>query len=463
MDLLPQALGRRYGTTVTPGADRREPLVTTHVDEAAVIAPSPAGGSTAVPGLEFEAPIRERRQPPTNTTPGLLHELRLPVLVYLATRVLYLLIVLADQIAHGGSLTTEVTNWDGVWYDALAHYGYPSIASHAQTTLGFLPLFSVLMLGLSHISPLSNADSGLLISTLGGLAATVLVRQLARLWWDEAASRRVVVFFCLFPGSIVFSMVYSEGILIPLVAGCLLALEYRRWFLAGVLAAAATAVAPVAVAIVPACAVGAGRALYLSGRFDFDPHRVVLMPMLRGLRDRQARRALWAPVLAPTGLIAFGLYLWYWTGTPLASYNAQRYGWGEKTTVFAVSDDVGHMFHELFNFGAVGYPNGINLNYDSGVIGAAFLLTALWLILRGRRWRGRMPAAAIIWTLWCAVETLTSFNTPPNPRMLICAFPALMVVAARLRGNAYRWLIGCSTLLLIVMSFLTYHGNTLRP
>ena len=49
--------------------------------------------------------------------------------------------------------------------------------------------------------------------------------------------------FCLFPGSIVFSMVYAEGLLIPLAAGCILALQRRRWVMAGALAGLATATA----------------------------------------------------------------------------------------------------------------------------------------------------------------------------------------------------------------------------
>jgi hypothetical protein len=389
---------------------------------------------------------------------GLWQQIRWPLTVYLATRAVLLVVVIVDSLWHGWSLTSEVTNWDGVWYDALAHYGYPHFAVETQTTLGFLPLYPMAMLGLSHISPLSNADSGLLISLVGGFIATLLVGQLARRWWDEAASRRVIVFFCVFPGSIVFSMAYSEGLLLPLAAGCLLAMEYRRWFLAGVLAACCTAISPVAVAIIPACAAAAARELYLRGRSDVDG-RAVIGPVLRGLRDREGRRSLWAPLLAPLGLIAFGIYLWAWTGTPFASYNAQRVGWNEKSSPWAVINTFRRAISEFANWHNWHHP-GINLNYDSGSLGTIFLLCALWLLWRQRH---RVSAAAIGWTLWVALLTLTSWATPDNPRMLLCAFPALMVVAQRLRGRAFRWLIGCSTVLLIVMSALTYYGTSLRP
>ena len=53
--------------------------------------------------------------------------------------------------------------------------------------------------------------------------------------------------------------------------------------------------------------------------------------------------------------------------------------------------------------------------------------------------------------------------TQPNPRMLICAFPAVLVFAYRLTGKAYARLLGASTFLLVVMSLVTYVGTGLRP
>ena len=76
--------------------------------------------------------------------------------------------------------------------------------------------------------------SGVIISGAGGLVTAVLVQRLAKGWWGEAAGRRAVAIFCLFPGSVVFSMAYAEGLMLPLVAACILALQKRRWLLAGI-------------------------------------------------------------------------------------------------------------------------------------------------------------------------------------------------------------------------------------
>jgi Mannosyltransferase (PIG-V) len=373
---------------------------------------------------------------------GWWQSLRLPLVVYGVTRLLYLGIALFDTAIHKWSLGAELANWDGVWYVALTNQGYPTHASHAQTTLGFLPLYAIVTWLVSHMLFCSVILAGVVVSIVGGFIATVVIQRLSAAWWGEAAGRRAVLFFCLFPGSIVFSMVYSEGLMLPLAAGCLLALEQRRWWLAGLLAAFATATAPVALAVVPACAVAAGREIYR-----------------RGWHDREARRALIAPLLAPAGLLAFGFYLWIWTGTPFASYQAQRYGWGEKSTPFALLNQSKHLVHETWKFHGLHHP-GINLNYAAGVFGAIFLLVGLgWMI----RSAPRVSPAAIAWTLGTAVLTLTSANTPPNPRMLLCAFPAIMVFAYKLRGQAYARLIAGSTVLLVAMSTVTFVGTALRP
>ena len=96
-----------------------------------------------------------------------------------------------------------------------------------------------------------------MISTIGGAIATYLVYRLATDWWDRKTGFRAAVLFAVFPGSVVFSMVYSEGLLLPLAAGCLLALGHRRWLVAGILAGFATAVQPVAIVLVAACAAAA--------------------------------------------------------------------------------------------------------------------------------------------------------------------------------------------------------------
>jgi Gpi18-like mannosyltransferase len=145
-----------------------------------------------------------------------------------------------------GSLTAEISNWDGIWYLATAAHGYPShVDSFHYSTVGFFPLYPILIWALGQALSLGYVWSGLIVSLVFGAVATILIGRLAERWFGPAAGRRTIVFVCLFPGTIVFSMDYIEGLLLTCVAGAMLAVEHRRWLLAGLLAGVATAVGPV--------------------------------------------------------------------------------------------------------------------------------------------------------------------------------------------------------------------------
>lgn len=373
---------------------------------------------------------------------------RYPIALYLVSRVLYLVIALIDTLArhdmfgHQWNLARETSNWDGLWYVALAARGYPDhLLRFHYSTLGFLPLYPMLMRGLGDVLATSNVWSGLIIAmTLGGVT-TILIGRLAERWFGLAAGRRAVLFFCLFPGSIVFSMDYSEGLMLACVAGAMLALEHRRWLLAGILAGLSTAVGPVALAIVPAAAVVWVRELRRSG-----------------WRAPEAWRAAAFPLLAPMGVVAFGAYLWARVGTPFGSYIVQRDAWKNHSTPLALYDQAHLLFNEIFHASVRTPP--ANLNIVAGLLGAVFLA---WGLIEMWRARGSVPLVAIAWTLGVACLIVTSAHVPPNPRMLLCTFPILIVLAARLRGRAYQRLIGATTVSLVVFSVLTFVSSSLRP
>ncbi len=55
---------------------------------------------------------------------------------------------------------------------------------------------------------------------------------------------------------------------------------------------------------------------------------------------------------------------------------------------------------------------------------------------------------------------MTSEFVPPNPRLLITAFPVVAVFAHARRP---RLVLAVNGILLIGMSYLTFYGHTLRP
>ena len=376
-------------------------------------------------------------------------ELRWVLYLYLGTRVLLIGLAIVEGAVRHHSITHELANWDGLWYRELANKGYPDHPSFLQTPLGFFPLYSMVIWVVGHSFAWTNTHGiiwaisigGVAVSMVGGLIATVLVYRLAESWWDAQSARRAAALFCVFPGSVVFSMVYSEGIMIPLIAGCLLALQRKRWVLAGVLAGLSTATEPAALAIVPVCVVSAGLEL-----------------RRRGWRLRDARRVLLAPLLSLTGIGAFALFLWAWTGTPFATYEAQHHGWSEKTDFLAMLHLTTKLASQI-SFTHFDEP-AINLNLVAGLVGGLLLAGIFVLMWDARK---RISIEAIVWTLCVGFLALTSKFTPPNPRMLIVAFPALMLLAHYVRGRGFTVLMWTNGVLLVVMSWLTFVGVTLRP
>lgn len=371
----------------------------------------------------------------------LVARLRFPFVVYLGSRLLLILVGVVDSALFHRPLASELSNWDGVWYLRVATRWYPSVALHGKSTLGFFPLYPMVMWAVSHALFLPLTLSGLLIAGIGGFVAVVLVQRLATLWWGEDVAKKATAWFCLFPGSVVFSMVYSEGLLIPLAAGCLLALHHKRWVLAGILAGIGTAVGPNGLVLILVCAVAVAR-----------------VARHHGLGSAETRRSLPALLLSPAGFVGFCAFLWTRTGNPLAFFWAQRNGWGEQTEPLALLHQAQYLANEI-SFAHFNY-HLIDWNLVSGLFGAAFLAVAMYLLFRGRT---EVSPEALAWVLGIAFLTVTSEHVPPNPRMLITAFPATLVYVRYLRTRGYQVLLGAGTGLLCVMSALTYVGYSLRP
>lgn len=361
-----------------------------------------------------------------------------PVAVYAASRLLLLLVTAVLALA-GQPFTKEPFRFDARWYLLLAEHGYPTVPLHAKSTLGFFPLYPMVLRAVGFMFVLPVPVAALVTSLIGGLIAAVLVQRLATAWWGEHTARRVTVIFCLFPGAIVFSMAYSECLTIPLAIGCLLALRSRRWVAAGITAGLATAVEPVAVVLVVICLVAALRELRDAG-----------------WRDRDALRSLAAPLLAPFGIAALAVFLWAWTGTPFAVYLAQHYGWHQQNQPLALAGlpvarrILSDQAHLLTHF--------LTWNILDGVVGAIFLAFSLRELVRHRR---ELTIGGLLLPAGIAAVTLWSILTPPNARMLLIAFPAVMIWGRRLSGRSFAVFAGIEAVLLIFTSALTFSGHML--
>jgi len=354
-----------------------------------------------------------------------------PGAIFLASRAGVLLVVWAVAYDEHKAVLSLLAHWDSQWYERIATHGYPTTipsgsGNGAQSTLGFFPLFPLAIRATSAVTGLGVRDAGLLFGFVAGLAGAVLVWWLLSSVYTPAAADRGTALIMASPGAFVLSMIYSETLLIPLAAGCLLALHRRRWAVAGLLAAATTAVDPVGVAIVVPCVVAA----------------------VVAIRDRHEWRALVAPVLSPFGVVAFFAYLWAHTGTPLAWFLGQRRGWqhGQLGTgiwngLLVVRGD--HLTLPPYTVKAAGF------------VVAIALLTVFLSTKRPGAWTGYVVAVLAV----AFLSPIVGFT----PRVLLRAFPLLGVVGARLRPGWFEALLVVSALAMAAAAVLSLGSLGLAP
>jgi hypothetical protein len=343
---------------------------------------------------------------PRRTLSSLARPLAVPLLAYGASRLITTVAVALAAMASRHSLHYVFTVWDGRWYERIAVSGYPTsvpqgdfyagTGRQVQSSLAFFPLYPVLVRGLDAVLPGGADVAGVVLSFVIGALATVVVWLVA----DKVAGRpvadRAAVLFAFSPGAFVLSLVYAEGLLILLSAACLLALLERRWVVAGVLAALATATRPNGTAVVMACAWAAAVAIW----------------------TRREWRAVAAPLLAPLGMAAFFVFLWWHTGEPLIWFRVQYQGWGERidfglANAKLIADFATHPFQN---------PNKVVL------IGSMLLALVLIAVLV----RARLPGVLNVYALGGLGVVLAS-HINARPRFIFVAFPLVIALAKTVR------------------------------
>jgi Mannosyltransferase (PIG-V) len=392
--------------------------------------PAPPAGTGTVRMLESEAPATPVPTPPSrpDTTGGRLRRFRQwflfwPVLAYLLFRgVTLLVLAVVDLIIHRG-MAANLGRWDGKWFLRAAEHGWPShlplLHGHvAANTIAFFPLFPLTIRWLSDATTLSPLTSGVIISIVTGLTAVLAVGVLVRQIVGPEKAARATLLFALFPGTFVFSLIYSEGIVITCVALGILCLLRRRWWLAGLLGLVATATSPVALAFALSCAWCAVRMAW---------------------KDRSVR-PLVAPILAPLGFVAYMAWLWRHTGNLNAWRLTEKGGW-KSTLSFS------YPIHIVTKF----FSNPLSPTETGQILMAGTVVTVIGAVLALRQ---RQAAPVLIYGLGAAFIAAISSPVGLRPRFIMLAFPIVIAYGTRLRGRTFVGAIVVSTGLLIAMTAL---------
>jgi hypothetical protein len=299
-----------------------------------------------------------------------------------------------------GLIAGVFTQWDGLWYMEIVRNGYPRSVPpdityfQLEARTAFFPLFPTIARAADRVLPAGDSFAALFVNLVLSVAAVVLVGVLARRLFDVPVAERAMVLFAVFPGSFVLSYAYAEALLIVLAAACLFFLLDERWLLAGVTAALATATRPNGVALVAACAVAAGIAIY----------------------RRRDWLSLVAPVLAPIGFVSFQLFLAGHTGERWVWFRVQREAWREGTSfgATAISNTVSFFTHPF-------------ASPTDALTAASFfaLLGGLWCL-----WKRRLPWPIVAYIAVVIALMLLPSTVTARPRFLFTAFPLFISVAA---------------------------------
>ena len=139
--------------------------------------------------------------------------------------------------------------WDAQHYLYLATNGY-SATGDARNLIAFFPLYPALISAIAATG-LPARTAALLISNVAGVAAAILLYEVAREDLREQAAFRAAAFFVVFPTAFFLLVGYTEALFCALAFGAVLATRRKRWLFAGMLGGLAAAARLTGLALLP--------------------------------------------------------------------------------------------------------------------------------------------------------------------------------------------------------------------
>jgi hypothetical protein len=350
-----------------------------------------------------------------------------PLVILVVSRVAAVLVL---EVAHPLTHTIsplQVRAWDSGWYLLAAEHGWPhAVAAHGGSTIEFLPALPILIRVVHFVLPVSWLKAGFLADFITQIAMVIGVWLLTRDIWGDKTADKATLLLCFFPGAYVFSLIYTEPLLIASASVCFLALRRRNWVLAGLAATLGTITSPNGFALIACC---------------------IWEPLL-AIHQRREWRSLSAAVLAPAGIVAWFAYLWVRTGSLMAWSITSKRGWGESLSLLAFPHLVQRAVH-----------NGIGDLNSAVAIGSTVVAAALLIVLV----RSRAPSVLIVFTVVVLGFSFFSGPTGLHPRFVMVAFPLIMALAYRLKGEVFSGALAVSAMLMSVLLVITVSTISLTP
>jgi len=313
------------------------------------------------------------------------------------------------------SLWHLIASWDSGRFLHIAAHGYSYVPGNLRLDVIFawFPGYPAAIDTLSWIPGVGADGAALTVTIAAGLAAAWgLTRLGLAVTGDQRISLLMVALWAVAPGSLVWTMLYSEALFCALAVWSLVALVERRWLTAAGLTILAGTVRSAAIALIAAVAVAA------------------LPPVIRAVRAREPIGVWWRPaaavVTAPLGLVG------YWAYSAWATHHLAGFVWVEENA------------HNNFDWGqgiilaakqAIIYGPNASVALTLLVIAAAVILTA-WSLAE------RIPVYLHAYTLVVVVVALAPgpYFLGSKPRFLLPAM-LLGLPLARLLARARIWVL----------------------
>jgi hypothetical protein len=314
-------------------------------------------------------------------------------------------------------------NFDSGWYLSIASNGY-SYTKGQQSSVAFFPAYPLTVRAVATTG-VSEVVAGAALTLLSGLAVALL-------WWTWLRRRlegraRMLAFalLLLYPYAwFLYGSLYADAFFLALVLGAFVALDHRRWVLAGVLGGIATAARPVA----PAVIIGL-LAVALDQSGVLRRERTDSAPRARWRFDRsKLRLSQVAVLLSAAGLLLWCGYLWRRFDDPLAFMTVQEApGWAQPAgprTWFKV------LFFELVRDGA---PFALRL-----IPQAVATLTCLALV--PAVWKRFGWGYGVYTFVVVAIPAIGTGDFQGMGRYLLAAFPVFAFLGEWLAERAPTWM-----------------------
>ncbi|KAA5836385.1 glycosyltransferase family 39 protein [Saccharopolyspora hirsuta] len=353
-----------------------------------------------------------------------------PAVVYLAIRLVGLLVLAWLSAANDEALLDNLTAWDGQWYLEIAEHGYggvnPSMVDgfgnrYPETPLAFFPGYPFLIVAFSLIPGVSATGGAITASLACGVAAAYgLARLGRRIGGSEGVGLLLVVLFAAAPMSVVLSMAYSEALFCALAIWALIGVVERNWLLAGLCCAASGLVRPTAAALIGV---------------------VGLAALVAVVQRKDTWRPWLAVLLAPSGMLLYIGWVGIQTGSLTGYFALQQRGWSSHFD--------GGFATGKFVLESLTTEKSVFETFTTWIVLAALVLMVLCL-------RQRMPWPLLLFAAAVLVLDLGSDGLMYSKvRLMLPAFPLLIPVVI---GLARRRTTTAATTAVLLVFFGSWFG-----